>query len=865
MLAWARRVARFAQGLVDVGAWLVAVVLLVVVFLCWHTVHAPDLTVMRAALARLHSVVAGQQIEALSLEARVEPDRRELVAVATLRLRSLEHERAAWYFLLDPGFHVLRIQNVSSTAEPTPVPWVQLGPVVQILSSGVGTSVQAIRVEYEGSPRLHPEDCRITAAEVLLGPDCLWYPLDAQSFFSLEARVELPSSWELVDTTTATEVNWRGTHREHRWESGEPIAGFGLVAGAYRYQERWAGATRLRAYVPQGDELDPVALLDTIETGYQTLVDRLGACRLPVVSLFVHPTLQRAFHDGAGGIGIPRRALASEDAGFGLVTHELAHCWWGATVTGGWLRTGNAAQWIIEGFAELSSLLASETVYGPDAAVKRLLGEFYDPVEQKALTEMTVLDNALPQARGRETIYRKGAYVLWMLRHIVGDSAFLNALREILQTYPTKEIGASEVQEVFERVSGRSLGDFFEAFVRGRATLDFAVDPQAPGTLVLSNTGNAKWQWPVTVLIREPGGGEPRRLELVPPSEIRLDHAEAEVLVDPFLQWADTNRENNRYPRRSEPLFVAPSERGTLVVTGEPFAWSKPRARLRVSGGEVREWEFERGILQAPRLDPEHGWFVTTLAGPTREQGTVVVLEADGSRRRVGAGTAAVPADGGAIVAAVGKKVVRYGPSGRAHVLLRVADSSIEAILPLPNLNHLGVVASDAGQSSLLMWNENQKSLETVLRVDGSLPFVDWSATNDSFVVGFPDGLTWDIWEVPREATPARAVVQGAIMLSDMALSPDGSSLALAAAPTRQYPRTRRQVYVLDLTERTVKTWSDPELDFFEVAWIDDSSLLAVARHDPPNAPLLYPWSRKVVRIHLDRDDLELLQPGSDL
>lgn len=865
MLTWARILARFSVAVMEAGAWVVAVSLVIIAFVCWHTVHAPDLTLLRKILGQLQSVFAGQRTEALALEARVEPAEGKIVATATLRVSILQQPRAAIYFLLDPGFRVLRIETLNSGQEASPLSWVQLGPVVQAWVTNPGDSVHIVRMEYNGSPRLHPQDCRVNAAEVLLGPDCLWYPLDAQSFFSLQAKVQLPSSWELVESSLATEVYRRGTHREHRWESSEPIAGFGLVAGRYRYQERSAGSARLRVYVPVEDDLDTSALLDLAERGYQALVDRLGSCRFPAISVFVHPTLRRAFHDGSGAIGIPRRALASEDAGFALLAHELAHCWWGATVTGGWLRTGTAAQWIIEGFAEFSSLLATEEVYGQDAVVKRLVGEFYDPEEQKALIDMTVLDNALGGADARETIYRKGAYVLWMLRHIVGERALHTALREILQNYARKEIGASEVQEVFERVSGRSLGDFFESFVAGRATVDFAIEPGTPGTLVLNNTGSAKWQWPVAVVIREQDHSEPRQLELVPPGEIPLPNPEAEVLVDPFLQWADTNRANNRYPRRDEPLFVTPSERGTLLVMGEPFPWSKTRARLRLATGDLKEWELERGLSQTPRFDQDYGWFVVNLTAPASKPGAVVVLETDGTRRHVGKGTAAVPANAGAILAAVGNKVVRYGPSGRAHTVFQVQDRTIEAILPLPDTEHLAVVASDGAQSSLLLWKGVQGSLGTVVQWPGALPFVAWSGANASFLVGLANGPTWEIWEVSQEATLTQVLAQGAVLLSEMALSPDATQLAFAAAPVQQYPRTRRQIFVLDLTARTVKVWADAQLDFFRLAWVDDNSLLAVARHTTDGTPLLYPWKRSVVRIQTDRDGFELLEIGSDL
>ncbi|MCX8073135.1 MAG: M1 family aminopeptidase [Candidatus Binatia bacterium] len=859
MLAWARSLARAALGLVEAGAWLVALLVLVSVFVCWHTLQAPDLRVMRQVLARVQTLVANQTTEALSLHARVEADRREIVAAATLRIRQTSNTPAApLYFLLDPGLRVQHVTIESPERNQIPVHWVQIGPLVQIFPPRMSAAEQRVRIRYAGQPLLHPADCRIDATEVLLPPDCLWYPMDGQSFFSLEASIELPANWERIDSAGTAETYWRGLYREHRWETHRAVAGFSLVAGAYRYHERWAGEVRLRVYVPAHDPLDPAALLDTMESAYGALTSRLGPSGFPVLSLFVHPALNRAFHDGAGSMGIPRRSLASEDGGFALVAHELAHSWWGATVTGGWLRAGTGAQWIIEGFAEASSLLATESVYGRDALVKRLLGEFYDPQQQQALVEMTVLDNALPEAHARETIYRKGAYVLWMLRRIVGDNAFFSGLTELVHSYAQKEAGVAEVQEIFERASGQDLSAFFDDFVRGRATLDFSLDPASPGTLSLTNVGTAKWQHPVTVIIRAPDSAATRELEVIPPAEIPIGAANAEVLVDPYLHWADVTRENNRYPRREEPLSVTASDRGILVVSGEGFPWSKTRVRLEPTAGEVKEWEFPRGLLGPPRVDGEHGWFVLNVAASHGDTGKVVVVEADGSRREVGAGRAPVPADGGAILVAAGNRVVRYGPSGRARTLLRLPNERVEMIVPLASAGHFALVTTDKFFSNLLVQRDATARVETVFRWERSPQFVVWRAADESFFVSIPNGWVWEVWQLSPDVPPARPLVQGAVLLSDLALSPEGNLLAFVAAPARRYPRTQRQVFVLDLSERRVQHWSDPDLDFTQVAWAADNALLAIARRIPPDRPLLYPWSRTIVRLRVGQDGLAL-------
>ncbi|GIW45555.1 MAG: hypothetical protein KatS3mg077_2837 [Candidatus Binatia bacterium] len=866
MFVWGRKLARVAVGMVETGAWLATLVVVVAVFVCWHAIHAPDMPVLRKALARLELLFSGQRIEAVAVEARVDPAREGLEAKVTLRLDSAQAPRPELYFLLDPGLRIEQGEAEVAGAPVVPLACLQIGPLVRCPLPQPARSAQVIHLSYAGRPSLRPRECRITRAEVLLPTDCLWYPLDGQGFFQLAATIQLPASWQLVETGSGSEIHWRGQSREYRWQSERPVAGFGLIAGAYRFQERWAGAVRLRAYVPSSDTLDVLPILDTMEAAYGALADRLGNPGFSFLSLFVHPELDRAFHDGAGAMGIPRRALASEDRGFALIAHELAHSWWGGTVTGGWLRAGSGPQWIIEGFAELSSLLATEAVHGQEALVRRMLGELYDPATQQAVADMTVLDNAWPRARARDTIYRKGTYVAWMLRHVVGDDAFFAALRDIATTYSYKEIGVREVQEVLERRAGKPLADFFRSFVRGRDTLDFSVDPAGPGTLTVTNAGSAKWTWPVPLLVRKSPTSEAQWIQVVPPGEVRLDSADSEVIVDPFLQLADPIRENNRYPRREDPLFLAPSEPGTLVVQGEPFPWSRTRARLRLTSGDVKEWELARGLLQPPLSDPDRGWFVLTLADPARDLGSVLVLESDGSRRTVGAANYALPTQSGAILAAAGEKVVRYGASGRARTILRLLDQRVDALVAVNPPEELGIVTSDSAGSRLLRQRAGTEHFETLLSWEHGIPFVTWSSTTDSFFVGLANGPSWEIWQVPSagENSP-QVLVQGAIALSDLALGPDGTRLAFVASGSRTYPRLQRQVYVLDLTEQTVRSWATPELDFFRVTWANDGSLLALARRIPDATLPVYPWPRLAVRIDPQRDEVQPLQIGADL
>ena len=63
------------------------------------------------------------------------------------------------------------------------------------------------------------------------------------------------------------------------------------------------------------------------------------------------------------------------------------------------------------------------------------------------------------------TVYDKGAWVLHMLRHEVGDSVFFKILRTYYNEYKYKNASTEDFENVCEKVSGKDLNKFFEQWV----------------------------------------------------------------------------------------------------------------------------------------------------------------------------------------------------------------------------------------------------------------------------------------------------------------------------------------------------------------------------------------------------------------
>jgi aminopeptidase N len=73
-------------------------------------------------------------------------------------------------------------------------------------------------------------------------------------------------------------------------------------------------------------------------------------------------------------------------------------------------------------------------------------------------------------------IYNKGAWVLHMLRHQLGEASFRRAIKAYLERYREKEVITADLERTFEEMTGRSLAGFFQQWVYSGGYPEFEVN-----------------------------------------------------------------------------------------------------------------------------------------------------------------------------------------------------------------------------------------------------------------------------------------------------------------------------------------------------------------------------------------------------
>ena len=304
------------------------------------------------------------------------------------------------------------------------------------------------------------------------------YPNDR---LTTETILTVPASWTTVSNGKLVSVSDAGKGlKTWDWKESVPSSTYliTVVAGEFdEVKESWRGIP-VTYYAPKGrgDRL-PVnygrtpAMMELFskklgvdypwEKYAQVMVDDFVAGGMENSSAttntsnsLVHPKL------------VPEYTTGEDD----LISHELGHQWFGDLVTTkDW---GNI--WLNEGFATYMEYLWMEAHYGQDEAdfdrweaARQWFAEgnlFSKPIVRHDFEDSSEFDG---------NAYTKGGWVLYMLRHQLGEDAFYRSLKHYLEANRGKNVVTGDLAKAIEESSHTNVDQFFSQWLYGAGAPKF--------------------------------------------------------------------------------------------------------------------------------------------------------------------------------------------------------------------------------------------------------------------------------------------------------------------------------------------------------------------------------------------------------
>lgn len=155
-----------------------------------------------------------------------------------------------------------------------------------------------------------------------------------------------------------------------------------------------------------------------------------------------------------------------------LMAHELGHQWFGDKVTcGSWRDI-----WLNEGFATYLTYFYFERI-DPAAQINRLRG-LSNSITALPGGSVWVDDTTnVGRIFSSRLSYNKGAYLLHMLRWVLGDSTFFRGVRQYIND-PKVTYGFAKTEDLkrnLEQVSSKNLTEFFNDWFTGQGYPSYTV------------------------------------------------------------------------------------------------------------------------------------------------------------------------------------------------------------------------------------------------------------------------------------------------------------------------------------------------------------------------------------------------------
>jgi aminopeptidase N len=388
--------------------------------------------------------------------------------------------------VIDLDFGEMTVDRVTLDSKPVKFTHANGKLLVDLLSPGRVGDSGVLTIDYHGKPK----DGLILTKDKDGKPSAVgdnwpnrvhhWIPvLDHPSAkATVTFNITATAGQEVVANGRLDHVENSGGQRTWTFSEGAPIPPYCMIIAVGQFAHEvpiQSSITPLSFYVPQSEK--QLALKGFSQTNatlefftktiapypYEKLAMIVGATSFGGMEnssaiVFTANLLSR--QPQASGVS---RTYGIPAANVGLIAHEVAHQWFGDSVT----ESTWSDLWLSEGFATYFGNLFVQRYEGEDVFqlyMKQAATNVFafekkklTPIHDRETEDLMELLNAIN--------YQKGAWVLHMLRSNLGDESFFRGIRDYYAAHKNSTASTEDLRRALEKASSKDLRTFFARWV----------------------------------------------------------------------------------------------------------------------------------------------------------------------------------------------------------------------------------------------------------------------------------------------------------------------------------------------------------------------------------------------------------------
>jgi hypothetical protein len=423
------------------------------------------------------------RIDKMNMTVRIDWDN-ELTAHAVLDVM-LNHQQRWIYLNIDKSFEVEQVTRIGYGPVPfiktknRPYLWIKCDPYIS------PDEVVQYTIDYTGLPLME------VAGRLAVNPNAIWYPkIHEEDYVNYDLTFYSPIELRLSSVgEKMLDIRSNGFQKT-RWVTKRPVQKITFSLGDFR--ELYIKDNRLpELYIWQyhatqaGEKIQNVGR-DVAESYllFQKLFGKRKDKQLWVSEI---PFLHGEAYDGH--INLTTKVFDDYKPYWNQIftAHEVAHMWWGIDVN---YKTYHD-RWLAESFAEYSGLIYLEHYEKSPEASEGILNEWRQELikeqqqlanSQKQLKSLWLGNRLAQQQHKRDfelIVYKKGAWVIHMLRHMMkdleslDDQAFYDMLKAYYKTHKGQSVSTGQFKAFVESYTKQDLDWFFDQWVVGTQIPDY--------------------------------------------------------------------------------------------------------------------------------------------------------------------------------------------------------------------------------------------------------------------------------------------------------------------------------------------------------------------------------------------------------